>query len=70
MTDPTPVSVEIDGTSAVISVSRNATPEQVASALADAGIDQATAQIIDSDIETDGTEWIYMQIEKAGGGGQ
>ena len=70
MADPAPVSVEIDGSSVVLSVTRDATPEQVASALADAGIDQATAQIIDSDIETDGTEWIYMQIEKAGGGGQ
>ena len=68
MADSAPVSVEIDGTSAVVSVSRDATPEQVASALADAGINQATAQILDSDTETDGTEWIYMQIEKAGGG--
>lgn len=65
-----PVSIAVEGTTVVVSCALGFTPEQFYSALAAQGLTGAEVQLVDYEIEDDGTEFLVLTlISNSGVGG-
>lgn len=57
-----PVSIAVDGTTVVVSCALGFTPEQFYTALAAHGLTAAEVQLVDYEIEDDGTEYLVLTL--------
>lgn len=64
-----PVSIAVEGTTVVVSCALGFTPEQFHSALAAQGLTGAEVQLVDYEIEDDGTEFLVLTLISNSGGG-